>query len=171
MAPASELSSTASQHNTIMSAQSNLDCSRQCHHSATSSTLARAESTQPATSPASPLSSSTPSGSNATTSASSLPHQTSTQPTQISATCRHQASTRGSRFNKTDHIAYFNWSPSNINHLVDIIYNNDQYQHVLLPGRLTAEQEKGRRQTKMLSAGRYGRSCSQTSLLLVVLVE
>ncbi|KAJ1041490.1 hypothetical protein NDA10_003169 [Ustilago hordei] len=54
----------------------------------------------------------------------------------------HQASTHGSRFNKTDHIAYFNWSPSNINNLIDIIYNNDHYQCVLLPGRLTAEQEK-----------------------------
>ncbi|KAJ1590174.1 hypothetical protein NDA12_004795 [Ustilago hordei] len=81
LAPASEQSSTASQHNTIMSAQSNLDCSHQHHPSATSSTLAGAESTQPATSPTSPLSSSTPSGSNATTSAGSLPCQTSTQPT------------------------------------------------------------------------------------------
>ncbi|KAJ1596149.1 hypothetical protein NDA11_006760 [Ustilago hordei] len=148
LAPASEQSSTALQHNTIMSAQSNLDCSRQRHPSATSSTLAGAESTQPATSPASPLSSSTPSGSNATTSAGSLPHQTSTQPTRISATHRHQASTRGSRFNKTDHIAYFNWSPSDINNLVDIIYNNDHYQRVLLPGRLTAEQEKGLKTNK-----------------------
>ncbi|KAJ1588357.1 hypothetical protein NDA12_006604 [Ustilago hordei] len=125
----SEQSSTASQHNTII-------------------TLAGAESTQPATSPASPLSSSTPSGSNATTSASSLPRQTSTQPTRISATHRHQASTCGSRFNKTDRIAYFNWSPSNINNLVDIIYNNDHYQRVLLPGRLTAEQEKGLKTNK-----------------------
>ncbi|SYW78809.1 uncharacterized protein UHO2_02821 [Ustilago hordei] len=131
-----------------MSAQSNLDCSHQCHPSATSSTLAGAESTQPATSPTSPLSSSTPSGSNATTSAGSLPCQTSTQPTRISATRRHQASTRGSRFNKTDHIAYFNWSPSDINNLVDIIYNNDHYQHVLLPGHLTAEQEKGLKTNK-----------------------
>ncbi|KAJ1592665.1 hypothetical protein NDA11_000444 [Ustilago hordei] len=71
LAPASEQSSTASQHNT-MSAQSNLDGSHQPHPSATSSTLAGAELTQPATSPTSPLSSSTPSGSNATTSASSL---------------------------------------------------------------------------------------------------
>ncbi|KAJ1036040.1 hypothetical protein NDA18_000188 [Ustilago nuda] len=68
MAPASKQSSTASQHNT-MPAQSNLDCSCQPHPSATSSTLAGAESTQPPTSPTSPLSSSTPSGSNATTSA------------------------------------------------------------------------------------------------------
>ena len=147
LAPASEQSSTASQHNT-MSAQSNLDGSCQPHPSATSSTLAGAESTQPATSPTSPLSSSTPSGSNATTSAGSLPCQTSTQPTRISATRRHQASTRGSRFNKTDHIAYFNWSPSDINNLVDIIYNNDHYQHVLLPGHLTAEQEKGLKTNK-----------------------
>ncbi|KAJ1026043.1 hypothetical protein NDA18_003703 [Ustilago nuda] len=91
LAPASEQSSTASQNNTIMSAQSNLDHSRQCHPSATSSTLAGAESTQPATSPTSPLSSSTPSGSNATTSAGSLPCQTSTCPTRISAARRHQA--------------------------------------------------------------------------------
>ncbi|SYW83696.1 uncharacterized protein UHO2_06892 [Ustilago hordei] len=136
-----------------MSAQSNLDCSHQCHPSATSSTLAGAESTQPATSPTSPLSSSTPSGSNATTSASSLPRQTSTQPTQISATCRHQASTCGSRFNKTDHIAYFNWSPSDINNLIDIIYNNDHYQRVLLPGCLTAEQEKGLKTNKDVICG------------------
>ncbi|KAJ1575534.1 hypothetical protein NDA15_005381 [Ustilago hordei] len=136
-----------------MSAQSNLDCSRQRHPSATSSTLAGAESTQPATSPTSPLSSSTPSGSNATTSASSLPHQTSTQPTRISATHRHQASTRGSRFNKTDCIAYFNWLPSDINNLVDIIYNNDHYQHVLLPGHLTAEQEKGLKTNKDVICG------------------
>ncbi|KAJ1022189.1 hypothetical protein NDA18_005421 [Ustilago nuda] len=128
LAPASEQSSTASQNNTIMSAQSNLDHSCQHHPSATSSTLAGAESTQPATSPTSPLSSSTPSGSNATTSASSLPCQTSTHPTQISAARRHQASTRSSRFNKTDRIAYFNWSPSDINNLIDIIYNNDHYQ-------------------------------------------
>ncbi|KAJ1589798.1 hypothetical protein NDA12_001021 [Ustilago hordei] len=147
LAPASEQSSTALQHNT-MSAQSNLDGSHQPHPSATSSTLAGAESTQPATSPTSPLSSSTPSGSNATTSAGSLPHQASTHPTQISAAHSHQASTCGSSFNKTDHIAYFNWSPSNINHLIDIIYNNDQYQHVLLPGCLTAEQEKGLKTNK-----------------------
>ncbi|CCF50005.1 hypothetical protein NDA11_002335 [Ustilago hordei] len=147
LAPASEQSSTASQHNT-MSAQSNLDGSHQPHPSATSSTLAGAESTQPATSPASPLSSSTPSGSNATTSASSLPRQASTCPTQISAAHSHQASTCGSSFNKTDHIAYFNWLPSDINHLVDIIYNNDQYQCVLLPGHLTAEQEKGLKTNK-----------------------
>ncbi|KAJ1584365.1 hypothetical protein NDA14_004081 [Ustilago hordei] len=153
LAPASEQSSTASQHNTIMSAQSNLDCSCQCHPSATSSTLAGAESTQPATSPASPLSSSTPSGSNTTTSAGSLPCQTSTRPTRISATRRHQASTHGSRFNKTDHIAYFNWSPSNINNLVDIIYNNDHYQCVLLPGHLTVEQEKGLKTNKDVICG------------------
>ncbi|SYW74714.1 uncharacterized protein UHO2_01580 [Ustilago hordei] len=152
LAPASEQSSTASQHNT-MPAQSNLDGSHQPHPSATSSTLAGAESTQPATSPTSPLSSSTPSGSNTTTSASSLPHQASTHPTQISAACSHQASTRGSSFNNTDHIAYFNWSPSDINHLVDIIYNNDQYQHVLLPGHLTVEQEKGLKTNKDVICG------------------
>ncbi|KAJ1039261.1 hypothetical protein NDA10_007817 [Ustilago hordei] len=90
LAPASEQSSTASQHNT-MSAQSNLDGSHQPHPSATSSTLAGAESTQPATSPTSPLSSSTPSGSNATTSAGSLPCQASTCPTRISAAHSHQA--------------------------------------------------------------------------------
>ncbi|KAJ1030895.1 hypothetical protein NDA18_002124 [Ustilago nuda] len=129
LAPASEQSSTASQHNTIMSAQSNFDRSRQHHPSATSSTLAGAESTQPATSPTSPLSSSTPSAR------------------------RHQASTRGSRFNKTDHIAYFNWSPSDINNLIDIIYNNDHYQCVLLPGHLTAEQEKGLKTNKDVICG------------------
>ncbi|KAJ1028939.1 hypothetical protein NDA18_002958 [Ustilago nuda] len=148
LAPASEQSSAASQNNTIMSAQSNLDCSCQRHPSATSSTLAGAESTQPATSPTSPLSSSTPSGSNATTSAGSLPRQTSTCPTRISAARRHQASTCSSRFNKTDRIAYFNWSPSDINNLIDIIYNNDHYQRVLLPGCLTAEQEKGLKTNK-----------------------
>ncbi|SAM82690.1 uncharacterized protein UBRO_20694 [Ustilago bromivora] len=147
LAPASEQSSTASQHNT-MPAQSNLDGSCQPHPSATSSTLTGAELTQPATSPTSPLSSSTPSGSNTTTSASSLPHQASTHPTQISAAHSHQASTRGSSFDNTDCIAYFKWLPSDINHLVDIIYNNDQYQHVLLPRCLTAEQEKGLKTNK-----------------------
>ncbi|SOV06391.1 uncharacterized protein UDID_17450 [Ustilago sp. UG-2017a] len=147
LAPASEQSSTALQHNT-MSAQSNPDGSCQPYPSATSSTLAGAESTQPATSPTSPLSSSTPSGSNTTTSAGSWPCQASTRPTQISAARSHQASTRGSSFNKTDCIAYFNWSPSYINHLIDIIYNSDQYQHVLLPGHLTAEQEKGLKTNK-----------------------
>ncbi|SAM81637.1 uncharacterized protein UBRO_20611 [Ustilago bromivora] len=131
LAPASEQPSTASQHNT-MPAQSNLDGSHQPHPSATSSTSTGAESTQPATSPTSPLSSSTPSGSNTTT----------------SATHSHQASTRGNSFDNTDRIAYFNWLPSNINHLVDIIYNNDQYQHVLLPRHLTAEQEKGLKTNK-----------------------
>ncbi|SAM64313.1 uncharacterized protein UBRO_20435 [Ustilago bromivora] len=152
LAPASEQSSTALQHNT-MPAQSNLDGSRQPHPSATSSTSTGAESTQPATSPTSPLSSSTPSGSNTTTSASSLPHQASTCPTQISAACSCQASTHGSSFDNTDRIAYFNWSPSNINHLFDIIYNNDQYQHVLLPRRLTAEQEKGLKTNKDIICG------------------
>ncbi|KAJ1600541.1 hypothetical protein NDA14_001194 [Ustilago hordei] len=122
LAPASEQSSTASQHNT-MSAQSNLDGSHQPHPSATSSTLAGAESTQPATSPTSPLSSSTPSGSNATTSAGSLPCQASTCPTQISAAHSHQASTCGSSFNKTDHIAYFNWKRTKIHWLTEQ-YNN-----------------------------------------------
>ncbi|SPC62964.1 uncharacterized protein UHOD_11853 [Ustilago sp. UG-2017b] len=152
LAPASEQSLTASQHNT-MSAQSNLDGSCQPHPSATSSTSAGAESTQPATSPTSPLSSSTPSGLNTTTSASSLPHQASTCPTQISAARSRQASTRGSSFDNTDCIAYFNWSPSNINCLIDIIYNNDQYQHVLLPRCLTAEQEKGLKTNKDVICG------------------
>ncbi|SOV02884.1 uncharacterized protein UDID_18059 [Ustilago sp. UG-2017a] len=152
LAPASEQSSTASQHNT-MPAQSNLDGSCQPHPSATSSTLTGVESTQPATSPTSPLSSSTPSGSNTTASASSLPCQASTRPTQISAACSHQVSTCGSSFNKTDHIAYFNWSPSDINHLIDIIYNNDQYQCVLLPGCLTAEQKKGLKTNKDVICG------------------
>ncbi|SAM83272.1 uncharacterized protein UBRO_21007 [Ustilago bromivora] len=147
LAPASEQSSTALQHNT-MPAQSNLDGSCQPHPSATSSTLTGAESTQPATSPTSPLSSSTPSGSNTTTSASSLPHQASTHPIQISAACSRQASTCGSSFGNTDNIAYFNCMPSDINCLIDIIYNNDQYQHVLLPGRLTVEQEKGLKTNK-----------------------
>ncbi|SAM70621.1 uncharacterized protein UBRO_20473 [Ustilago bromivora] len=152
LAPASEQSSTASQHNT-MPAQSNLDGSHQPHPSATSSTSTGAESTQPATSPTSPLSSSTPSGSNTTTSASSLPHQASTHPTQISAAHSHQASTCGSSFDNTDCIAYFKWLPSDINHLVDIIYNNDQYQHVLLPRCLTAEQEKGLKTNKDIICG------------------
>ncbi|SPC61027.1 uncharacterized protein UHOD_11217 [Ustilago sp. UG-2017b] len=152
LAPASEQSSTASQHNTL-SAQSNLDGSCQPHSSATSSNSAGAESTQPATSPTSPLSSSTPSGSNTTASAGSLPRQASTHPTRISAARSHQASTRGSSFNKTDHIAYFNWLPSDINHLIDIIYNSDQYQCVLLPGRLTAEQEKGLKTNKDVICG------------------
>ncbi|KAJ1592423.1 hypothetical protein NDA15_002010 [Ustilago hordei] len=65
----------------------------------------------------------------------------------------HQASTRGSRFNKTDHIAYFNWLPSDINNLIDIIYNNDHYQRVLLPGHLTAEQEKGLKTNKDVICG------------------
>ncbi|SAM77670.1 uncharacterized protein UBRO_20544 [Ustilago bromivora] len=147
LASASEQSSTASQHNT-MPAQSNLDGSCQPHPSATSSTLTGAESTQPATSPTSPLSSSTPSGSNTTTSASSLPHQASTHPIQISAACSRQASTCGSSFGNTDHIAYFNCMPSDINCLIDIIYNNDQYQCVLLPRHLTAEQEKGLKTNK-----------------------
>ncbi|SAM83523.1 uncharacterized protein UBRO_20772 [Ustilago bromivora] len=136
-----------------MPAQSNLDGSHQPHPSATSSTSTGAESTQPATSPTSPLSSSTPSGSNTTTSASSLPHQASTHPTQISAARSCQASTCGSSFNNTDHIAYFNWLPSDIKHLIDIIYNNDQYQLVLLPGRLTAEQEKGLKMNKDVICG------------------
>ncbi|SAM85409.1 uncharacterized protein UBRO_20908 [Ustilago bromivora] len=147
LAPASEQSSTALQHNT-MPAQSNLDGSHQPHPSATSSTSTGAELTQPATSPTSPLSSSTPSGSNTTTSASSLPCQASTHPTQISVACSCQASTCGSSFDNTDCIAYFNWSPSDINRLIDIIYNNDQYQHVLLPRCLTAEQEKGLKMNK-----------------------
>ncbi|SAM76003.1 uncharacterized protein UBRO_21056 [Ustilago bromivora] len=136
LAPASEQSSTASQHNT-MPAQSNLDGSHQPHPSATSSTLTGAESTQPATSPTSPLSSSTPSGSNTTT----------------SATRSRQASTCGSSFDNTDRIAYFNWLPSGINRLVDIIYNNDQYQHVLLPRCLTAGQEKGLKTNKDVICG------------------
>ncbi|KAJ1041144.1 hypothetical protein NDA10_002770 [Ustilago hordei] len=65
----------------------------------------------------------------------------------------HQASIHGSRFNKTDRIAYFNWSPSDINNLVDIIYNNDHYQRVLLPGCLTAEQEKGLKTNKDVICG------------------
>ncbi|SPC60867.1 uncharacterized protein UHOD_11173 [Ustilago sp. UG-2017b] len=152
LAPASEQSSTTLQHNT-MPAQSNLDGSCQPHPSATSSTSTGAESTQPATSPTSPLSSSTPSGLNTTTSASSLPRQASTCTTQISAARSCQASTCGSSFNNTDHIAYFNWSPSDINCLVDIIYNNDQYQCVLLPGCLTAEQEKGLKTNKGVICG------------------
>ena len=152
LAPASEQSSTASQHNT-MSAQSNLDGSHQPHPSATSSTLAGAESTQPAASPTSPLPSSTPSGSNTTTSASSLPCQASTCPNQISAAHSHQASTHGSSFNNTDCIAYFNWLPSDITCLVDIIYNIDQYKHVLLPGHLTVEQEKGLKTNKDIICG------------------
>ncbi|SAM73161.1 uncharacterized protein UBRO_20315 [Ustilago bromivora] len=136
-----------------MPAQSNLDGSCQPHPSATSSTSTGAESTQPATSPASPLSSSTPSGSNTTTSASSLPRQASTHPTQIAAARSCQASTHGSSFDNTDHIAYFNWSPSDINRLIGIIYNNDQYQHVLLPRPLTVEQEKGLKTNKDVICG------------------
>jgi len=43
---------------------------------------------------------------------------------------------------------YFSWEPEDVARLVDVICKNTSYQRALLPGRLTASQEKGLKTNK-----------------------
>lgn len=145
--PASFISSSAVQSN-VASSSVVLTSSGESSAVSTQQLLTQQTSTRISLSP-SPAPAVLPATSSATPSTRTNP----SRPARSSATRSRQATARSRGSQNSESGGYFTWTPNDISRLVDIIYNDNQYQRVLLPGRLTAEQEKGLKTNKEVICG------------------
>ena len=60
----------------------------------------------------------------------------------------HPSKARTARTRPQETSKYFTWTDEDTVRLVDVIHKNEHYQRVLLPGRLTSDQEKGLKTNK-----------------------